>query len=134
MRKFLIVVLGLMTLVLAGTYVVHSNPLCGEETIIEKTSPDGRYGAVLMSRNCGATTRYVAHINLRPASSRFRPNFFDGTIHEGEIWGSSKYSGERFCWSSLRQIEIGYPADAASRPKTWRDVTVGDNYRNPACQ
>jgi len=134
MRKFAIVVLGLMTLVLSGAFVVHSNPLCGEEAITEKTSPDGHYVAALMSRNCGATTHDVAHINVREASSRFRPGFFDGTIHEGEIWASSRYSGERFCWSGPRRIEIGYPADGASTVNTWRDVTVGDNYRNPGCQ
>lgn len=102
---------------------------------MEKKSPDGRYVAALMSRNCGATTRYVQHINLRLVGSRFRADFFDGTIKDGEIWGSSKYSGERFCWSSPQRVEIGYPPDDGRQPpKTWRDVTIGDDYRNPSCQ
>ena len=102
---------------------------------MEKASPDGHYVAVLMSRNCGATTRFVAHINLRLANSRFRANLFDGTIKDGEIWGSSKYSGERFCWSGSKRVEIGYPPDdGAKARRTWRDVTIGDDYRNPLCQ
>jgi hypothetical protein len=135
MRKFLIFVLGLATLSGAGSLLLHFEPLCGEEIVTEKASPDGRYVAALMSRNCGATTPYVVHINLRSADSRFRANFFDGTIKGGEIWGSSNYSGERFCWSDSKRIEIGYPADNGARmQRTWRDVTIGGDYRNPACQ
>lgn len=70
--------------------MLHFDPLCGEDLVTEKASPDGRYVASLMSRNCGATTKYVAHINLRLAGSRFHANFFDGTIKEGEVWGSPK--------------------------------------------
>jgi hypothetical protein len=127
--------LGLASLAVAGTFVLHFNPPCGEEMVMEKASPDGRYVATLMSRNCGATTHYVAHINLRLATSRFRANFFDGTITDGEIWGSSKYGVERFCWSGSRRIGIGYPPDdGGHQQKTWRDVTISDDYRNPACQ
>jgi hypothetical protein len=134
MRKFLVIVLGLATLAVAGSWVLHFNPLCGEQTVLEKTSPDGRYVAVLMTRNCGATTPYVAHINLRLANSRFRANFFGGAIQDSEIWSSSKYSGERFCWSSSRRIEVGYPPDDGRQTRTWLDVTIGDDYRNPLCQ
>jgi hypothetical protein len=113
---------------------MHVNPLCGEEMVMEKASPDGHYVARLMTRNCGATTADVAHINIRPANSQFRADFLDGTIKDGEIWGSSKYSGERFCWSGPRRIEIGYPRDDGGHwPKTWRDVTISDDYKNPAC-
>jgi len=134
MRKLSIIILGLAILGVGGALVVHFNPLCGEEMVMEKAAPDGRYVAVLMTRNCGATTGYVAHINIRSASSQLRADFFDGTIKDGEIWGSSKYSGERFCWSSSRHIEIGYPPEDGGHPqKTWRDVTISDDYRNPAC-
>jgi hypothetical protein len=135
MRKFLILALGFATLGVAGSLLLHFNPLCGEEMVMEKASPDGRYVAGLLSRNCGATTPYVAHINLRLANSRFQASFFDGTIKDGEIWGSSKYSGERFCWSGSKRLEIGYPTDDGRQPpKTWRDVTIGNDYRNPSCQ
>jgi hypothetical protein len=60
--------------------VLHFDPLCGEEILQEQRSPDGRYVAVSMERNCGATTDYVQHINLRAADPKFSSDFFDGTI------------------------------------------------------
>ena len=127
-------VLGLATLAIAGVLLLHFDRLCGEETVVEKKSPDGRFVAALMSRNCGATTGCVQHINLRLASSRFRSDFLGGTITEGEIWGSSKYSGERFCWSGPTRLELGYPTDGTWSVARWRDVTIGDDYQNPLCQ
>lgn len=114
MRKFSIVVLGAAVLVAAGSLMVHFNPqrslsLCGEQTIVEKTSPDGRYVAVLMHRNCGTTLGRNAHINLRLASApRFRRRFLGGPINDGEIFGTSKVGvpEPRFCWSSPRRLEI----------------------------
>lgn len=39
--------------------------LCGEELIETVASPDGKYVAAILIRNCGATTDYVSHLNLR---------------------------------------------------------------------
>ena len=135
MRRLLALTLGLLAFAIAGSLLLHFNPLCGEEMITDKTLPDGRYVATLMSRNCGATTAYVAHINLRSASSGFRADFFTATIKDGEVWESSRYSGERFCWSGPRQLEVGYPQEnGRSIARMWRDVTIGNDYRNPLCQ
>jgi len=83
-----------------------------------------------MSRNCGATTPFVAHINLRQASAQLRKDFFNGTINDGVVFISSKYSGERFCWSKKRQLDIGYPdSDGSQTTKTWRDVTIRSDYK-----
>ena len=110
---------------------LHFNPLCGEEMGIEKTSPDDRYVAASMTRNCGATTPYVAHINLRPVKSKFRADFLFGTINAGQVFTSSKYSGARFCWSKPHKLSIGYP-DLSSR--NWHDVTIDDDFRNSECE
>jgi hypothetical protein len=56
---------------IAVTVVLHFNPLCGEETVLEKMSPDGKYVAVLMTRTCGATTSYVTILICAP-----RPQIF----------------------------------------------------------
>jgi hypothetical protein len=109
----------------------HFNPLCGEETVLEKMSPDGRYVAVLMTRNCGATTSYVAHINLRSAASNFRPGFFDGTVKDGEVFTSSKYRGDRFCWSKPHKLSVGYPQVTTLQ---WREVKVDNSYQELQCQ
>ena len=109
----------------------HFSRLCGEEMVSAKTSPDGQYVAVLMTRNCGATTDDIAHINLRPAGADFRPGFFDGTVTDGEVFTSSKYSGDRFCWSKPHKLSIGYPQVTTLQ---WRDVKVDNSYQELQCQ
>lgn len=118
--------------VVGVSLLLHFDPLCGEELIMEKTSPDGRYVAALMRRNCGATTPYVAHINLRLANSQFHAEFFNGTITEAEVWRSSKYGGTWFCWSSPRRLET-YP-DPPPIVGNWHDVTLGTDYQTPKCE
>jgi hypothetical protein len=136
MRKVLSIAIGAVVLAVVGvSLLLHFDPLCGEELVMEKPSPDGRYVAALMNRNCGATTPYAAHINLRLANSQFHAKFFDGTITEGEVWVSSKYSGTRFCWSSPNRLEIGYLAsDFSPTPRSWHDVMLGSDYQNPKCE
>ena len=110
--------------------ILHFDPLCGEEIIVEKPSPDGQYVATLMRRNCGATTPYVAHINLHRANAQLRKDFFNGTINDGLVFISSKYSGERFCWSTKRQLDIGYPdSNGNQATQIWRDVTIRRDYK-----
>jgi hypothetical protein len=109
----------------------HFHPLCGEDTVSEKTSPDRKYVAVLMTRNCGATAAYVAHINLRPVGTNFRSSFFDGTVTDGEVFTSSKYSGDRFCWSKPHKLSVGYPQVTTLQ---WRDLKIDNSYQQLQCQ
>ena len=39
--------------------------MCGDENLIEVASPDNRLIASAFVRNCGATTDYVAHVQIR---------------------------------------------------------------------
>ena len=132
MRKFLTVILGAAILLVLAVVSVHFNQplsLCGEKTIMEKTSPDGRYVAVLMHRDCWAKLGREAHINLRLASSRPFPNHpFGGPVNDGEIFGTSAENGERFCWSSPQRLEIDYLAGDNIHPGQWMDVTTGGDY------
>ena len=120
---------GVITIAVGG--FLHFDPLCGEELGVEKTSPDGLYVAQLMIRNCGATTRYVGHINLRSATAQFRRGFLDGVITDGQVFATSDYSGDRFCWSKPHKLSIGYPN---LRLRNWRDISIDDHYRDPQCQ
>jgi hypothetical protein len=132
LRKVLVfVAFAFLLITIAVGGFLHFNPLCEEELGIEKTSPDGLYVAQFMTRNCGATTPYVGHINLRSATSKFSRNFLDGVITDGEVYASSKYSASRFCWSKAHKLSIGYP-DLPLH--SWRDVTIDDDFRNPECQ
>lgn len=133
MRKQSVVKLG-VALLLVGFSIVHLKKsygpwLCSERTIMEKTSPDGRYVAVLMRRNCWSKEPSTAHINVRLASSDPFPNHFLGRrVQEGEISGTSRDSGERFCWSGPRQLEIDYLKGHTQHPGRWMDVTTGGDY------
>ena len=42
--------------------------LCGDEVVSTLSSPGGRYRAVWIVRNCGATTDYVTHVVLERKS------------------------------------------------------------------
>jgi Family of unknown function (DUF5412) len=79
MKQFWIILAIVVALVpLFWVMVLHFafDRMCGEELISEQTSPDNQYVAALMRRNCGATTRYVFHKNLRRATSKFHPHFW----------------------------------------------------------
>jgi len=107
--------------------VLHFSPLCSEEMRDQEPSPDGRYVAASMVRNCGATTSYVTHFNLRTVESSFSPDFFDGVISDGEVATIGDYDGAvLFCWVSPRQINIEYPTPTSPlRTKhAWNEVTV----------
>jgi len=45
--------------------LVLTSCLCSDETLAERTSPDGRHVAVILSRDCGATTAVAVHIIIR---------------------------------------------------------------------
>ncbi len=137
MRTALFALAGiLVTVLMAGAFFLHFNPLCGEDLIAEESSPDGRYVAVLVERGCGATTPFIEHINLRSPSSRFRPNFFDGTITQGEIFtlDSRKHEGSvRFDWVGPRRMKIVYPSGGQffRHQNIWQDVHIEYPFQRP---
>ena len=122
------IVAAVAVLVMIMLIALHFDPPCGEETRSEEVSPDGRYVAVEMVRNCGATTDYVTHVNLRSVESKFKAGFFDdGTIKDGEVATiDHRDGGERFCWLSSRQLNIEYPTPESemAAKHAWRDVAV----------
>ena len=128
MRRFLIVAVAAIAIFVgAGALFFHFDPLCGEEMATEQTAPDGRYAAAWMIRNCGATTSYVNHVNLRLADSAFHADFFNGTITDGEILSGGKYTGRiRFCWAGARRLNIEYPEPEREslKQRAWRDVEI----------
>jgi hypothetical protein len=97
--------------------LLHFDPPCGGQLIEEQRSPDGHYLAAVMERNCGATTRYVEHINLRRADRNFPSGLFDGTVKDGEIFTLENRNGggrarcnsngsARNSISTTRQMEV----------------------------
>jgi hypothetical protein len=134
MRKESVITLGVALLVvgllIARFKTLYAPWLCSEQTLMEKTSPDGRYVAVLMRRSCRWTKEPpTAHINIRLASSAPFPNHvLGGRVQDGEIFGTSRDSGERFCWSGPRQLEIDFLKGHTQHPGRWMDVSTGGDY------
>src|SRR5437867_1407903 len=124
MKQFWIILAIIVAFVpLFWAMVLHFDRMCGEGLISEQTSPDNQYVAALMRRNCGATTRYVFHINLRRARSKYHPTSLDVVFIDGEVYTSSDYSGYHFWWSKLHEFWIGYPQWLM---RNWLDVTIDD--------
>lgn len=86
-KKVLLTILGLLLAYVifwltAGHFAMSSQ--CGEETISESLSPDGKLSAAVFRRNCGALHSYVMHVNLRAAGTPFAVGR-DGAISEGQV-------------------------------------------------
>ena len=126
-----IVAFAIIAVSIAIIGFLHFDPMCGEDVIQQQPSPDGRYVAVLMERNCGATTRYVEHINLRRANHEFWRDFIGGTISTGEVFTMENRNGGqvRFEWAG-KDLNIEYPSNerAFLNSASWKDVHI--NYRN----
>ena len=127
MQKILLIAVGVIALLGTGlSLVLHFGPICGEEFMSEQTSPDGRHVAALMIRNCGATTDYASHINVRSNGSSFHRGFFDGTITDGEILTVAGAGRVRYCWLAAKRLNL----DIEDRNKVrrtslaWQDVDV----------
>ena len=132
MQKILLIAVGAVAVLGVGlSLVLHFDPLCGEELMSEQTSPDGRHVAALMIRNCGATTDYASHVNVRSSGSSFRRGFFDGTIIDGEIVTVAGAGRVRYCWLAAKRLNL----DIEDRNKVRRtslalhdvDVTYGND-------
>jgi len=111
MERFLKIGLGaLCILVFLGACLlllphVLFKDLCGEEITSEIISPDGRYVAAVFVRNCGATTSYATHVNLRRFTGTFRTNW-SGTITDGEVFVTHSGPGFPILWENSSRLII----------------------------
>jgi hypothetical protein len=87
---------------------------CNEIKLAESKSPDDNFVAAVFVRNCGATTPYVYHVNLRSSSSRFRENV-NGTLTKGEVYRAARNNPEiRWQDSSTLLIHCGSCSEETS--------------------
>jgi hypothetical protein len=81
--------------------------MCGEEQITEAYSPNKSYLARAYVRNCGATTGFVTHGNLRSRWSWFGTSW-KGTVTDGEVFDIACWSKINFVWKDETSLEIQY--------------------------
>ena len=99
--------------------------LCGEEIKHEVKSPNGKYVATVFERNCGATTPYITHLNLRESGEDFKPNS-NGVIVQGEVYTVKGQSEIKVTWSTELSILIETIGgqEVLGKEKTWNEVTI----------
>lgn len=101
---------------------------CGEQVVLEETSPDGRYVAVWMRRNCGATTADADHVNMRLANEKFEASSLNGTVKKDEVFILDTAYGRltRLQWVGPRKLTVEYVSSANNLPRknSWKDVSI----------
>ena len=133
MKKLLIVIVVIVPILAVfwiGSRVLGST--CGEQVVSEETSPDGRYVAVWMRRNCGATTAFADHINMRMADQKFQASYWDGTMKKNEVFilDTSYARLTRLQWEGSRKLVVEYSGSVGNLPRanSWKDISI--DYRH----
>jgi hypothetical protein len=108
---------------LLAAAAVASVACCGERYDRRAISPDKRYEAAVVERNCGATTDFVSFVRIEDRRALLVRNQ-DVMRIDGSVWLT-------LVWSAPRHLIIEYPpgrAPDASRtygpPARWEDVTI----------
>ncbi|MBI3946740.1 MAG: hypothetical protein HY321_12530 [Armatimonadetes bacterium] len=97
---------------------------CSETVKHADKSPDGRYTAVVFERDCGATTDYVMHVNLREGSRAFREER-SGVIREGSVFVREGRCHIGIRWKDSRTLVVTAPKDDVfQRARAWRGMSI----------
>ena len=129
--KRTVITAGLATLAIGGVIALWPSEEslfltggCGEEVISSTTSPNGRYVAVVFERNCGATTGWVTHVNLREVGRDF-PTTAAGTVDAGCIYLADGKPPLKLTWESSSQLRIkAAPAETWVQESNWKGVAI----------
>jgi len=122
----------LMSSLAAFELIPWSVGICEEDTVAESRSPDGKYLARSYIRNCGATTGYLMHVNLRGSWDYFNPTWV-GTIKQGQIASKSCLNETSLIWKDSTHLEIqfdkcDYPVAPdrihLTKVERWNDVEI----------
>jgi hypothetical protein len=126
-----LILLAVMALGIAALRIGLSNPSslmlqgCGETTRRSIPSPGNQRVAALLERNCGATTDYVTHVNLRDARQKFLVAQ-DGTIRDGCVLILSGRVPVQVTWTDSRHLTLTYSEaePAFLKERSWRDIAI----------
>jgi hypothetical protein len=115
------------SLLIATVLILAGCNLCTEIKLAEITSPESNYVAAVYQRNCGATTSYVYHVNIRGRWSWFSPDS-RGVIEDGQVFVTS-IGRPTIVWKDERTLLIKCDnCPAILHPKSlqtsWTDVQI----------
>lgn len=97
---------------------------CEDKVKLESVSPDGRFAATVIERDCGATTDYSTLVNLRVASEPLT------TSRESLVLALFGKQTIGLVWEGDSHLTIRFPkVDTFTRKASWKNVQVG--YQHP---
>jgi hypothetical protein len=97
---------------------------CGDDLKVENASPSGDYVVATYVRNCGATTAYVTHLNIRRRSNSLRPGL-DGAVRNGEIVSIKGNEAVKVTWLAPDHLQVEVdPADLIACLKSLNGIGV----------
>jgi|SRR5688572_20542902 hypothetical protein len=115
--------LALAVAVVPAVFVARElywEPICGEEVLSERKSPNEVFVFSVHRRNCGATTGYVTGLSIRRANDDSDPSAKDDVlVIDGDVSVTAS-------WIDSNRIEVHVPKGAEifrNDPK-WNDVTI----------
>jgi len=94
---------------------------CANEVHSESVSPDGRYIASVIERNCGATTDYVTAVQIRGARSAFSGRTWDDVFRVGGV------ATVRLSWDGSNHLLVARPhrpSQTFAASSTWDDIRI----------
>lgn len=112
--------------------------LCDEENRGEEYSPNGKYLARIYRRNCGATTGFLMHVNLRSKRDYFN-TVWAGRITQGQVFSIKCNTEVKLIWKNDTDLEIQYglcvSADESHKVlmkrESWNNITINYVEINP---
>lgn len=91
---------------------------CQDSVLQEKHSPDEKYIATLIERNCGATTDYTTIVNLRRGGAELDSKKDNVLVLEGK-------RSVTLLWNGENQILLVYSAkDIFHKERKWAGIRV----------
>lgn len=82
--KSCVIILAVIVSLLICTYALYAHLLTAPINIIQsETSPDGKYIAYIYESNGGATTGWIYHVSVLPASKKLRGG--KGNVYTGSV-------------------------------------------------
>ena len=109
-----------------GARALDAMSSCDESNEAQVLSPDRRYIATVFVRNCGVTTDYLTHVNLRKATDVFIADRY-GVIDAGEVVTTKGVAVATPKWIRNTELEVrlrGTGALAINTATIWNDVVI----------
>jgi hypothetical protein len=135
-RKRLAKVLGWAILTPLSIFILitllpWSCGLCADENKGEAYSANGKYLARIYERNCGATTGFLTHVNLRSKWDYFN-TVWVVTITQGQVFSIGCDTEVKLVWQNDSNLEIQYRPCARTdenhkvllKVEVWHNITI----------